>query len=245
MALQGLRGASESGPGNQTGNGGAGPPTHRWLHPLAGRDQDIAELRHKLRSADLRLDDYESQACLCGERLDAAATAVAARELAEGQITLLNEVFAAWSDWYQPVRLTSAPVEVQPDGTRRQHYRAVTTIGGSAGGRMLEAPLRPGGVPPLSAPERMLRAAVISPHFREAMEFARGSIGDVCRAFETVKRRGNPGEDATKRGGKLIESRGWLTVDELADLNAIWEVERHGVPARLPNKGRVLALRQA
>jgi hypothetical protein len=70
-------------------------------------------------------------------------------------------------------------------------------------------------------------------------------IADVCRAYETIKRRGKAGKDATKRGDDLIEARGWLAVDELADVNAACQVERHGVPAHPPKTGRVLPLRQA
>ena len=77
MPLQSRREPNGRGLGNRAGYGQTELPIHRWLHPLAGRDQDIAELRHKLRSVDLRLDDHESQACLCGKRLDAADTAVA------------------------------------------------------------------------------------------------------------------------------------------------------------------------
>ncbi len=219
---------------------------------MVGRPEDIAELRSSLRTGPLGAEDYCDRhghdVCFHDDRLDLECGAWRALEDARRVLEQVNEVFALRrGSTYRPVALTGVVYEGMSDGSRRVRTIAVA-MQGTSGRVTFYAPdptISVGGVPLPSWDELYLKAMAQEPYFREAIQFAKGSIADVCRAFETIKRRGRPGNKATREGYEYIRDRGWLTPDDLLNLYGTCQPGRHGLPADPVTKGVELSVEQA
>jgi hypothetical protein len=226
----------------------------RWLFPIRGRAEDVAVLREQLRTGPRRLEDFHDEhgahACLCDRRIELNLSGVHALDAAEASLERINDVLS-WQlgESYEPVVLAGAVYEGLPDGTRRARPIAVTRIRGKCGGRMaLSAPdptILVGGVPIASRLEQHLAAEEIEPLLRGARRLAQGSIADVCRAYETVKRGCVPGNRSTRAGFEYMRDAGWMTPEECENMYATWAKERHALQAAPPTQGSVLPLPQA
>ena len=102
-----------------------------------------------------------------------------------------------------------------------------------------------GGTPIRSRLELYLQAEEAEPHIGEAQRLVQGGFEQVCRAFETIKQQGKPGQDARRKGYDFVLQRGWLSEDELTDLYESCKPARHGLPAKPMPKGSQLSLEQA
>jgi hypothetical protein len=226
----------------------------RWLFPIIGRPEDIANLRDGLRVGPQRLEDHAdehgTEVCLSDRRIDPSKGGVEALEAAKNAVEHINSIFSfRRGSIYKPVTLTGAVYEGMLDGSRRARPLAIVRL--SMRSRATFVPTAPdptilvAGVPIPSWEELYLAAEEVEPLFREARRFAQGSFEQVCRAFETIKRRGKPGKEATRDGARYIEQQGWLTAAELTDLYQTCAVVHHGLPSAPIKSGAELSLEQA
>ena len=223
----------------------------RWLFPIIGRPEDIANLRDELRVGPQRLEDHAdehgTEVCLSDRRIDPSKGGVEALEAAKNAVEHINSIFSfRRGSNYKPVTLTGAVYEGMLDGSRRARPLAICRLSMRAHATfVLTAPdptILVAGVPIPSSEEMYVAAMRIEPHFGEALRLAQGSIADVCPAFETIKRRGKPGKIATREGYLHIERCGWLTSDDLSNLFETCKLGRHGLPSEPVTKGVELSL---
>jgi hypothetical protein len=226
------------------------PTTERWLFPIDGRLEDVAQLRQHLRTWLVKLEDFDDEhgrhVCLCDQRLDPNVSGVQALEAAKIAVERINgSLQFLCGHSYEPVTLNGEVYQGIPDGTRRpRHYVKITVVGRIAASAP-DPVVLVGGMPIPSRLELYLRAEVAEPHFGEAARLAQGGFEQVGRAFETIKQQGNAGQDARRKGYELARQRGWLSADELTNLYESCKLARHGLPAEPMAKGTQLSLDQA
>ena len=88
----------------------------RWLFPIVGRPEDIANLRNGLRVGSQRLEDHAdehgTEVCLSDRRIDPSKGGVEALEAARDAVEHINSVFSfRHGSTYKPVTLTGAAYE--------------------------------------------------------------------------------------------------------------------------------------
>jgi len=224
--------------------------SHRWLFPLRGRLKDILALQSQLQTVSVRVEDWGEDFCLCDVGLDPNLSGLAALDVARAIIArLTNHMGVIGGESFEPVQLSGVVYEGLPDGSRRPR---VTGVAVATASMIVSAPDptivtgAPQSKPPRTRLERYADAAKLEPIFAEAVRFAQGSVADLYRAFDTIKRQGKRGgKNATKAGAAYIEQQKWLTPEEMDNLRATLDSKHHGLPAEPPRSGVFLTHSQA